>query len=334
VSKELEHGRRRGLRAVLGFALVVALSACGGGSDGGSNEPPPPPPPDMSSLDITYNYRGAEYASLQVFKEGLQDPPEVSGLEGHRPHFARAAGSLPDGLTLDADTGAILGRPTALGDTSAVIRLTVEGHTGYLDSELHFSVSPFWFMYPLGYVDAQRGLAISEVAPMVPDYDDAVTLSFETWPAGSELPPGVVLNSSTGAISGTPSAEGSYAITVVAKASYDGRQAEAEQRIDLFVSPITDVGFGYDTVQWEGGKWLSVAPYITLQPGDTLTDFRLIEGQGTGIPGMTLDNVTGTISGNVPSADGIHNLFVEATFTRGSIVETRQAEYSVVVYNP
>jgi hypothetical protein len=322
--------RRQGLRAVLGFALSVGLVACGGG--GGGDESSEEPMPDLSVLSIVVNYDGGAYAGLQVFQEGPQDPPEVTGLQGHAPHFEVAGGLLPDGLTLDADTGAILGRPTLGQDFSAVIRLTVEGYTGHLDTELHFSVAPFWFSYPMEFIEAQRGLPVSDVVPMKATYDDEVTLSFSTWPEGTELPPGLVLNSTTGEITGSPSEEGSYAITIVAKATYAGQVKEAENRIDLLVSPIADVGFGYETVQWDAGQWLSVEPYVTLQPGDTLTDFKIVAG--TGIPGMTVDGATGTVSGNVPASEGTYSMTVEATFKRGSIVEKRQAEYSVLVFVP
>lgn len=316
--------RAWGARALVALGLAAGLAGCGGG---GGDTPPP-------NLTVNVNYDDAANADLTVFKSATPQTPRVDGLDGHTPQFEVASGSLPEGMTLDAGTGTLSGRPLGATDTTAVIRLTVPGYAGHVDSELHFSVRPFFVMYPQSSVSAQRGLAVAGNRPMTPSYDPAVSVSFELWPAGSSLPEGLTMDPATGEIGGTPMQEGSYAIFVVGKAAYDGRVSQVEARLDYFVDPITDVGFGYDGMQAEAGLATSVTPYKTLQPGDTLTNFHVVAGEGTGVPGMTLNSTTGVISGTLPSTPGDYNMVVEATFTRGSIAETRRGEWTVNVYVP
>ncbi|MFO1339880.1 MAG: Ig domain-containing protein [Burkholderiaceae bacterium] len=315
--------RGLGLRAWTGLALTIGLSACGGG--GGSSG---------ADLTINYNYANANNSTMVVFRSEALPAPQVDGLEGHAPHFAVVSGGLPEGVTLDPNTGVISGRPVANTETTAVIRLTVTGYSGSLDESVKVTVAPFTVMYLNTSVETQRGLPLAVNTPIVPSYDEAVSVEFKTWPEGTALPPGITLNATTGALAGTPTEAGSYAVFLVATASYGGHTSQADARVDYFVSPITDMGFGYDGIQAEAGQATSITPYKTLLEGDTLTNFHVVAGEGTGIPGMSVNAATGVISGTLPSTAGDYNMVVEATFTRGSIVETRRGEWSVSVYVP
>lgn len=291
---------------------------------GGGGEP-------THDLAVAFNYGNANNVELTQFKAEDLPAPQADGLEGHAPHFALVSGNLPEGVTLNPDTGVIGGRPLVNTKTKAVVRLTVPGYKGSLDVDVNVTVKPLWVMYSNTSVDIQRGLPLEVNKPDMPTYDDAVKVSFATWPAGTALPPGLTLNKATGALAGTLTVAGNYAVTLVATAKYGSRSSQADARVDYFVSPIVDMGFGYDVLFGAPGAPASITPFKTLLPGDSLTDYRIVPGLGTGVPGMSVNVTNGVVSGSLPSTPGEYDMTVEATFKRGSIVETRRGQLQVYV---
>ena len=116
------------------------------------------------------------------------------------------ASGLPAGLTINSATGAISGAPTAAGTSSISIIAT----------------------NPFGSNTATLTLVVTLPVPVITSpvtVTGAVDLAFNyqilaryspTAYSASALPAGLVFNSTTGAISGTPTAQGTTSVTVTA----------------------------------------------------------------------------------------------------------------------
>ena len=127
--------------------------------------------------------------------------------------------------------------------------------------------------------------------------------SFEASP----LPPGLQLNAATGLISGTPTAGGTFDVTIVARAA--GKEASATLRIVVIGPRITSPLFpSVDIGQ-------SFRYQITAsQSASSFTASGLP-------PGLSLDGATGLITGS-PTAVGVFNVTVTAQTSVGGATGT------------
>jgi hypothetical protein len=169
----------------------------------------PPPGGGAGPLSVTCSYPsgqvGVAYSSFLVATGGR---PAYS--------YSIAGGSLPTGLTLNPSTGAITGTPTAAGTFSDTSRVA-DSAGGLSTSACGITIGPA----AGGALSLTCAANIGQVGQ---PYVSAMVATGGTAPytysisAGS-LPPGLTLDPSTGAISGTPTTAGSF--------SYTGRVADS-----------------------------------------------------------------------------------------------------------
>jgi len=144
---------------------------------------------DLSAVTITL---GANY-SYQITGSGS---PTSFGVKG-----------LPTGLKVNAKTGLITGKPTKVGVFSATLQALKRGSTTATATKVFTVVQVPTFTYA-----AKINVKIRKsfkVAPKIAGYP-APTFSI----LSGSLPPGLSLNASTAAITGTPTTAGSYLFTV------------------------------------------------------------------------------------------------------------------------
>lgn len=149
--------------------------------------------------------------------------PHISGLPGPWV-FAITKGDLQQGLSLNPDTGVISGTPKAKGTATVTIR--VAGPSGSAETTVTIEIvakgapSAPTLDYAKG-----SGQVGKRFHPLVPQSHDIGTNAKYTLDKGS-LPPGLRLNSQTGAIIGTPSKKGSYTATVKVSGSVGTARAK------------------------------------------------------------------------------------------------------------
>ncbi|MEC7181036.1 MAG: putative Ig domain-containing protein, partial [Candidatus Thermoplasmatota archaeon] len=120
--------------------------------------------------------------------------------------------SLPAGLSLDSSTGALSGTPTAI-TSSATYTITASNSGGSTTADVTIvvnDVAPSALTYSPNTFTLTKGTAMTTVTPTTSG--GPVT----SWSVSPSLPAGLSLNSSTGAIGGTPTAVSSsttYTIT-------------------------------------------------------------------------------------------------------------------------
>jgi hypothetical protein len=167
------------MKLLVAFMAVCALAACGVGGHGSPAVP-----------KLSYN-GSAPFPA--VVGEAIALTPAVSG-EADQYTVAPA---LPSGLSLNARSGIISGTPTEPNATEIfVVSATGKGVRVTFPLVLSVTDPPHALFY-VSPVSSTVGEALAPLSPSVAGSVDRYTVS-------PPLPPGLVLGSSSGVLSGTP----------------------------------------------------------------------------------------------------------------------------------
>ncbi|KSV75928.1 hypothetical protein N185_15900 [Sinorhizobium sp. GW3] len=257
----------------------------------------------------------------------------ISASGGLGPYtYAVTAGSLPDGLALDTATGSISGTPTALGYGVASFTVTVSAATsGSASANYTINVAaPPVVLAPASGVALSAGVVGSSYSDTSIAATGGVGAIGYTVTAGS-LPAGLVLDPSTGAITGTPTAAGfgtaTFAVTATgavagtASASYTISVGASS----VVLSPATGSALSGAVV---GSSYLDTS--ISASGGAGAITYAVTAGA---LPaGLAIDPSTGAVTGTPTAA-----AFGTATFTvtaSATVNGSDVATYSIAVSAP
>jgi hypothetical protein len=206
----------------LGVVLILSLTlmACGGGSK-------PKPPAGPPTIETVILPQGAVNLPYGVNGFGAI----LSAIGGTGPYtWSITSGSLPPGLSLNAQQGLISGTPTTLGNYPFTVQVT---------DAANMTASTNLSIYIEGVVVISSTCGASQVPNFCPSGSPGVPYSVQltasgglapyTWcvlsassgsgstcdPTQASLPPGLSLNTATGVISGTPTTAGTPATFTV-----------------------------------------------------------------------------------------------------------------------
>jgi hypothetical protein len=227
----------------------------------------PPGYPTITTASLPNGSKGAPY-SATLTKTGAAGT------------WAKTAGNLPPGVTLDASTGALSGTPTAAGSYGFTVKFT-ETSTGHSASKnLAIYVDPGPKVTTTSLPDAHVGQPYS--VTLTKTGDDG------TW-SSLELPDGLTLDEDTGEISGTPTTAGLYAIYVAFTETDSGNYATANLALNVIAPVITTTtvpdgttGTAYNQQLAKtglAGTWEQTAGF--LPDGITLSSTGLLAGTPT-----------------------------------------------------
>ncbi len=230
--------------------------------------------------------------------------------------FSLAQGNLPSGLTLHPTTGVISGLPAVVGTVSFIVKVSVPNSCSTTQAyTLTTNCPPAVTLSPASLPNGAMGTAYSQTLSASPAGGNYMFTV-----ASGSLPAGLTLNSATGVLSGTPTANGSFTFTVTATGF--GSCAGSRQftvvigsggcpTITLPVSlPSGSTGQFYNS---------SVAASPSGSYSYTFT--------GNLPPGVTLYSSLGVLLG-YPTANGTYNFMVTAI---GANNCSASQSYSVVI---
>jgi hypothetical protein len=211
--------------------------------------------------------------------------------------FTVTSGQLPDGLTLDPDSGYLAGSPTTPGLSQFTVTVTDSNlsQADMVSQDYSLTVdSPANLTIPTTSLpDATQGSSYFQTV-----YGTGGTTPY-TWSVISgTLPPGLTLDSSTGDMSGIPTDTGTYPFTIEATDSSPTPQI-APESLSLTVdpgSPLTILTTGLDPAN-EGATYSQTF----VASGGVSPDLWSVVS-GTLPPGLTLDPNAATLSGTATAS--------------------------------
>lgn len=225
------------------------------------------------------------------------------------------AGDLPDGVTLNEETGELTGTPTTAGEftftievTDAAGATTTEELTLVVEDGLtvETTVLPEWTVGEAGYSEQLQ--AAGGTAPYTFEIFDGV------------LPDGLALDEGTGAITGTPTQAGKFTIEVLVTDA-DGTERTQEVTLDIN-GPLELTSPAVLATAVDG---VAYSEQLTFEGGTDPQTWSVSSGE---LPtGLTLDEDTGVLSG-IPSEPGTYAFTVEVTDATGA---TAEETYTVTV---
>jgi hypothetical protein len=244
----------------------------------------------------------------------------VAATGGTTPYTWSATG-LPAGLNIDPSTGVIGGTPSAAGTSTVAVTVTDSTNPTHLTATKNLSlvivapVSITTTSLPVGTVGSSYNATVAATGGTSP----------YTWSA-TGLPAGLNINTSTGAISGTPTAPGTSTVAVTVTDSTNPAHLTATKNLTLvIVAPVS-----ITTASLPAGV-VGAAYNTTLAATGGTTPYTW---SATGLPaGLTLNASTGVISGT-PTATGTSTVAVTVTDSTNPTHLTATANFSLVVVTP
>ncbi len=223
----------------------------------------------------------------------------VSAIGGAGPlTWTLTGGALPPGLLLHQSTGALTGVPTANGAYPITVSISDSG-VGPLRQTVTYSCNIIigTTLAIAAPCPAQEGIEGTPYNFTVAATGGTGSLTWQL--TGGTLPPGLTLNTSNGAIAGTPTASGTFPITVTVRDSGVGNQQTAVYTCQIVISPKLNITASCPARSGVQGSAYTFPVSATGGKG-TLT-WQLTTGA---LPaGVTLNPATGVIGGT-PTSSG------------------------------
>jgi hypothetical protein len=213
-----------------------------------------------------------------------------------------SATGLPPGLSINTGTGRITGTPTTGGSYSVTLTATdSDGFTG--SAGFTWNITNTVSVTDPGNQTSSVGTAITPLTVTGSDSSPTATLSYS---AGSTLPPGLTIGSSSGTVTGTPTLAGVYPVTITAtdNAGFSGTTNFTWTAVGPIITglkPTTGPGAGGKKVKISGSH-LSGATSVTF--GSVAATSFTVNGRGTIITAIAPAHVAGTVNVVVTTPSG------------------------------
>jgi hypothetical protein len=274
-----------------------------------------------ASSAVTLSITGAALAfaptPLPPAFKGVPYTQQLSATGGAPPYTWTLA-ALSDSLTINSSTGVLSGTPAATGQYTLNVTVTDSANTSITRGLTLNVLSPLT-VTTTALANASVGVAYSQTLAATGGQTPY------TWsiPAAS-LPPGLTLNASTGAITGTPTAAGTYALTATVT---DSAANTASAHLSITVAN----GVVISPAMLPGGTvGTAYAQVLTAAGGTAPYTWSIVAGAGALPNGLNLNTANGAITGT-PSLAGTYGFTVQAADAAGL---TGQAHYSVTIASP
>lgn len=246
----------------------------------------------LSSGDLTGGSTGVDYNHQLLFAGGR--PPRLWSL---------VSGSLPPGLNLDQESGLIFGRPTQIGTFTFVLQLRDGEPTTVTSDPLRINV----IAGPLGITSTgnlTRGTINASYSHLLQRTGGTAPYAWSL--DTGELPAGLSLGATTGLISGTPTAAGTFNFTV--KLTDDTPSTVTSSSLRIVIDAelrITTTG-----ELTAGSVNTDYSFQVQATGGRTPYGWAVVSGA---LPfGLTLNPSSGAISGR-PTVAGTYNFTIQLT---------------------
>ena len=235
--------------------------------------------------------------------------------------------SLPAGLSFDTTTGTISGTPTAL---SAITTYTVTATNagGSCSATIKITVNPNAPV--ISYTPSSNNFIVgSAITTWTPANTGGSSAS---WSVGPSLPSGLIFNTTTGAISGTPAAV-SAATTYTISADNDGGVGTTTITISCVNPTPPTISYSPSTNTYTVG--VAISSLTPTNTGGAATSWSI----NTALPaGLSFDTSTGVISGTPTASSATTTYTITATNSVGSATTTVtisvNAQAPVISYSP
>jgi gliding motility-associated-like protein len=212
--------------------------------------------------------------------------------------------TLPAGLSFSSSTGIISGTPTALSSMQTYV-ITARNSTGSATANVDISV----VIAPpsnLAYVSPTRLIQDSTLAPVRPTYSGLAT----AFTIDKPLPLGLTFNTATGEITGKPSVISSLTRYVITASNSTG-STSAPLDLEVLIAPPKNLKYATPIIYEEEVTITSLKPTV-IGKVDTYTIDKALPD------GLSLDPITGIISGTPTKAIPITIYWVTASNSTGS----------------
>jgi hypothetical protein len=263
--------------------------------------------------------KGLTYATpAAVYSRGVAITPNAPSSTGGVIASYSVAPTLPDGLTLDAATGVISGKPAAVA-AAAMFTVTGTNAAGSTTASLSITVIDLPVLSFTGAtgVTGVVGMAM-QVSPTTLTANDSPITACATKPSTPALPSGLSVDAATCVISGTPTASSpATAYTIVAtNAAGDSPDATVTLTIGAGVPELSYQGATGTTGTF--GVAMQVAPTTLTANGAAVTQCGPTADSPALPAGLSVDPTTCVISGTPTAASAAAQYTIVAASSAGS----------------